>query len=172
MSLRADIEKILAAANMCDVDPDRIMDDEHARYEVYVNALSLVSSSGERELISVILRDPDHVMSEAALVNHIDRQASVLNSCSSYDGWVSRIVDLISRHGFLVSRIKEWRIFKEVIDGGIGNVDELCDASDWLQRKVAHEATSRAVLETLARVGRTKRVRNIASSRSKNSREE
>jgi len=65
--------------------------------------------------------------------------------------------------------MEEWKLFKEIMEVGIGNVDALRNASDWLQRKVSQDAVSRAVLEKLAEIGRTKRVRNLASSRLKHS---
>ncbi|MGH3801033.1 MAG: hypothetical protein ACRDTD_13010 [Pseudonocardiaceae bacterium] len=170
MSFRSDIENVLAITNTGGIGTNQMMHDEHARHQMYLNALSLASSLEERELIATVLRDPDGVMAEAAVVSHIDRQASVLNSRSSYENWANRVVDLMSQHDFLVCRIKEWKLFKGIMEDGVGSVDALRDASDWLQRKVAQDATSRAVLEKLAEVGRTKRVRNIASSRSKHPR--
>lgn len=167
MSLRADIERILRIVNVGDADVDRLVHDEHVRYQMYVDALSLASPSEERELISTVLRDPDSIMSEAAVVAHVDRRASILHSRSSFHAWTELLVESASRYSFIIRRINEWEIFKEIMDGGTGSVESLRDASDWLQRKLSQEATSRAALETLAEIGRTKRVRNMAESRAR-----
>jgi hypothetical protein len=167
VSLQSDISRILATTGASDTDVNQIMHDEHARYQMYLNALSSASPLEERELIATVLRDPDGVMAEAAVANHIDRQASILHRRSSYDTWTTRIVDLLNQRDFLMGRMKEWKLFKEIMEDGTANVDALRDASDWLQRKVSQDATSQAVLEKLAEVGRTKRVRNVAISRSK-----
>ena len=169
MSFRSDIEKILAITSASVTDTNQIMNDEHARYQTYTDSLSLASPSEEHELIVAVLRDPDSVIAEAAVANHIDRQASILCSRSSYSAWTAQVVDLMSQHNFLIRRMEEWKLFKEIMEVGIGNVDALRNASDWLQRKVSQDAVSRAVLEKLAEIGRTKRVRNLASSRLKHS---
>ncbi|WP_051950891.1 hypothetical protein [Actinacidiphila yeochonensis] len=43
--------------------------------------------------------------------------------------------------------------------------DEVGEASDWLQRRIAERSDVRAALAALAETGRTRRVRNTAGSR-------
>lgn len=167
MSLQTDIAKILKTTGDSTTDIDQLVQDEHARYQLYLEALALSSPMEERELIATILRDPDSVMAQAAIVAHVDRRASFPSSRQSFSAWAEQIADLVCQHSFLLRRIKEWVLFKAIQAGETDGIESLGDASDWLQRKLSEEATSRAVLEKLAKVGRTKRVRNVARSKAR-----
>ena len=167
MTLLSDIEKIATTTGLGDVVVEGLAHDEHARYQFYLHALSVAPVASERELIATILRDPDRIMAEAAVVGHIDRRASVLHSAKSFAEWGAQIRDLVDPGGFIARRLNEWELFKRVMAGETDSVDSLTDASDWLQRKVSEEAVTPEVLAKLAEYGRTKRVRNIAKSRSR-----
>jgi hypothetical protein len=166
MSLREDIREILTATGVHQGDLETLLRDEHARYRLYLEALTLAPATRERDLIAAVLRDPDRIMAEAAVVAHADRQATLLRSYESFSAWARRIADLIEEYDFLQRRLNEWQLFKRIIDGA-EEVNAVHDASDWLQRKLSEEAISRTVLTELAATGRTKRVRNVAQSRLK-----
>ncbi|HEV7899172.1 MAG TPA: hypothetical protein VGP31_15160 [Planosporangium sp.] len=165
MALRDDLERVLAVARAETVDLEALIADEHERQRVYLAALAAVPAAGEAETIALVLRDPDRVMAESVLMSHIDRQASRLASSGSFAAWAAGLAGLVGQESFPARRIREWRLFKTVMDGGNADAATLADSSNWLQRKIVDEAVSPTVLDTMGEVGRTKRVRNLAKTR-------
>lgn len=165
MGLREVVEVMLPVAGPKSADVDDLLLDEHLRYRFYLDALAQADSVAEAEFISLVLADPDKVMAEAAVVNQVDRRAAEFDSAASFTAWVTQILDRAAGFPFLERRVREWEIYRRLSDGDTVGVDVLRDSSDWLQRKLAVDATSNAVLRSLAEFGRTKRVRNVARSR-------
>ena len=64
-----------------------------------------------------------------------------------------------------MSRATDWQLVRTFQTPTGADASVVLEASDWLQRKLAAESTSPAVLARLADDGRTKRVRDAASRR-------
>jgi hypothetical protein len=161
VTLRGDLEEISAMVRS-GKEVASLERDEHARYQLYVEALSVVSPERERELIAAILRDPDLAMKTAAVVHHVDAKAASLPTAEQVSAWAKTILDLVGDYAFAGRRIEEWILFKKVLEDDVSELPALRDATDWLQRKVVEESRSQPALELLAEAGRTKRVRNMA----------
>ena len=147
-----------------DVEIRNLLNDEHLRYELYVDALSLVSSEKDEQLIDIVLRDADPVMREAALGAFVDRVASS-RSTESFGRWYEARQTRLSSSKFASQRAKEWLTYKDVMEGRHVPSVQYLEASDWLQRKLGEDSTASEVLESLAEGGRTKRIRGIAKDR-------
>jgi hypothetical protein len=165
VTLRQDIELLRSATSVDVADHDLLLSDEHERYRFYLAALSLAPSAREHELIAAVLRDPDKLMAESAVAAYVDRKASLLASPDAFAAWTAEWSGLARPFEFLTRRMREWELFKRVQHGDADGTASLPDASDWLQLKVAQEASSREALTRLAGAGRTKRIRNTARSR-------
>jgi hypothetical protein len=57
-----------------------LVDDEHKRYLLYVDALTSMPPESEVDLIEIVRGDPDRTMSQAAIVEYLDRTARQLES--------------------------------------------------------------------------------------------
>ena len=159
--LAEDLRRISADTGLADQDLNALVSDEHERYEFYTKAFVLAPPPDDRTLLSLVLRDPDRAMGEAAAVEFINRQARQHASYQSFVSWAATVSGVIQSRDFLVRRIQS------VIEGGRLSPDSLEHFSDWLQRKLSDEAGSQEVLATLAEFGRTKRIRNTAKQRLK-----
>ncbi|GAA3453232.1 hypothetical protein [Dactylosporangium matsuzakiense] len=117
-------------------------------------------------LVAALLAEPERLMAESVLVELVDRRGEALHSAAAFGAWAQPVLDMVGADGFVGRRVHEWSLFKALQSGG-GPVsrDQLAAASNWLQRKVAEEAGSAAVLAVLGEVGRTKRLRNVAKTR-------
>jgi hypothetical protein len=162
--MREDLERISTAIRSSK-DMALLERDEHARYQFYIEALSVVTPENERQLIEALLRDPDRAMKTAAIVDQVDRKGASLPTAEQFATWEGTFHDLVDEYPFVVRRIEEWQLFKQISEDDVSKLSALPDASDWLQRKVAEESSSQPTLELLAEAGRTKRVRNMANQR-------
>lgn len=165
MSLRDDVEYIINRYSIPSSNMETLLTDEHARYQLYLTVMPSSDSSTEHDLMARIMRDPDQVMSEAAITHYIDDKASSISTSEQFITWSTGVRNLVKGHQFLVQRINEWILFKTLKDGRQVLSDELTGATDWLQRKIASELDSPHALEVMASFGRTKRVRNLARIR-------
>lgn len=139
---------------------DHLLADEHARLALYRAAIA--NSETERWL-PVLLADPDVTMTNAVLVEVIDRRGASM-SAVEFERWAAGLLTGSRARPFVQSRVGEWLIYNR-LGSDESAVSDLLKASDWLQRKVADESTSREVLVALADGGRTKRVRSSAGQR-------
>ncbi len=143
---------------------EELSEDEHLRYDLYLEALSLAEPSDELHLIEIVLRDPDQAMRDGAMGVLVDRRASTLGS-ERFARWYDERHEQLAASPFAMERAEEWLVYSEVISGADVVPDRYLTGSDWLQRKLAVDAGSRAVLDELAARGRTKRVRAQAADR-------
>ena len=158
---------------MADADDQAPTDDddlglepgEHARFHAYLGALAEVSGAEECDLVSSILKDPDQIMAEAAVIRHLDRRAASLDEEDQHADWCRRIAPTLRGHELLERRVREWSLLKAISAGWDWSVADLVAASDWLQRKTSQQSNTRTALTVLAGQGRTRRVRNAARSR-------
>ncbi|GGO71810.1 hypothetical protein [Nonomuraea cavernae] len=59
-------------------------DDEHQRFARYLQELADAGSQDEVDLVARVLRDPDTVMAQSAMVRHLDRRAAQLPADASF----------------------------------------------------------------------------------------
>ncbi|UAB93193.1 hypothetical protein Dvina_33555 [Dactylosporangium vinaceum] len=116
-------------------------------------------------LVAALLAEPERLMAESVLVELVDRRGETLDSAAAFGAWAQPVLDMVGADGFVGRRVHEWSLFKALQSGGPVDRGQLAAASNWLQRKVAEEAGSAAVLAVLGEVGRTKRLRNVAKTR-------
>jgi hypothetical protein len=62
----------------------------------------------DRTLLSLVLRDPDRAMGDAAAVQFIDRQARQHPSYQSFVSWAATVSGVIQSRDFLARRVQEW----------------------------------------------------------------
>jgi hypothetical protein len=165
MNLIEDLESIRSEADLSDGDLNVLVQDEHERYQFYIRVSAVAPPPDDETLLSVILRDPDRAMREAATVELVRQRAQRHSSYQSFAHWVESISDIVGDHAFLRRRIQESSKLKWVMEHGDIELDSLLESSDWFQRNLSEVADSAQTLNKLAEFGRTKRIRNAAKQR-------
>jgi hypothetical protein len=175
MTLRADLTALLADAYIVDVDIDKAIEDEHVRCSAYLKVLSVVAAAqrrdNDREVVSMILRDPDGSVSKTAVVALVDSIAMKTDDPTDFRQWAVGLmpeIDQLTTDGhrrFLHRRIHDWTIYLNIMTGRTPAAAEMASVTDWMQRKIATESTSLPVLAMLTETGSTKKIRNIARNR-------
>ncbi|MFJ9641942.1 hypothetical protein [Streptomyces sp. NPDC101206] len=126
------------------------------------------SASGpaaEAEAVAAVLRDPDPVMAESAVVTHLDRRAAQLLDAAAFPAWAEAMAGALGDRAFPARRLREWNLLRAIGRGGPWSAAELTAASDWCQRTAVRLPASHEALTLLARSARTRRVRNAAALR-------
>lgn len=175
MTLHADVTELLAEAGIIDVEVDDAVADEHVRSSAYQRVVSVAASSPGRErdraLVATLLRDPDEMVAKVAVVALVDRVAGRATGTDAFRRWAAGILPETGRlkaegnREFIRRRVHDWLFHLSVRDGHLPTPAELAGVTDWMQRSVAEESTSPAVLALLAGSGNTKKIRNIAKNR-------
>ncbi|GLW99383.1 hypothetical protein [Microtetraspora sp. NBRC 16547] len=137
-------------------------DDEHQRFARYLQELADVRQKEEAELVRSVLRDPDTVMAQSAVVRHLDRRAAQLLNDPGFADWFHAMSMAIGEQEFLVHRLQEWTLLRVIAVNAPWRPEDLLAASDWFQRTAVQILTSPAALRLLASEGRTRRVRTAA----------
>ncbi|MFI8341630.1 hypothetical protein ACIF8W_16365 [Streptomyces sp. NPDC085639] len=148
--------------------PDDEAPPEHWRYARHLEALASAPDRGaeaEAEVVATVLRDPDRVMAESAVVTHLDRRAAQLLADGEFRAWAGDMAAALAGRPFPERRLREWSLLKAVTRGEPWSTEELTAASDWCQRTAARLLTSYEALSLLATAARTRRVRNAAAER-------
>ncbi|MDX3536219.1 hypothetical protein PV721_17935 [Streptomyces sp. MB09-01] len=139
---------------------------EHWRYGRHLEALAVApGGSAEAEAVAVVLRDPDPVMAESAVVTHLDRRAARLLADEGFPVWARGMAAALAGRAFPERRLREWVLLKAITRGESWSAAELTAASDWCQRTAAQSLTSYEALRLLASSGRTGSVRTAAAVR-------
>ncbi|MEU9234832.1 hypothetical protein [Streptomyces subrutilus] len=139
---------------------------EHWRYERHLGSLAAASGQpAEAEAVAAVLRDPDPVMAESAVVTHLNRRAARLLDDEGFRGWARAMTAVLAGRAFPERRLREWTLLKTITRGEAWAGAELTAASDWCQRTAAQTLTSPEALGLLAASARTRRVRNAAADR-------
>ncbi|MFJ6851398.1 hypothetical protein ACIQM3_12795 [Streptomyces sp. NPDC091271] len=177
MTLHSDVAELLAGAGIDDVDVDDAVADEHVRSSAYQRVVSVTASSRSRDrdraIVATILRDPHGMGSRTAVVALVDRIATQMTGPAEFRRWSAELLPEIDRltaeghRGFIRRRIHDWLFYLSVKDGQISTPAELAKVTDWMQRVLAEESTSLAVLALLAESGSRKKTRNIAKDRAR-----
>lgn len=150
--------------------PDADEPPEHRRYARHLESLAAAPGPGagpqaEAEVVAAVLRDPDGVMAESAVVTHLDRRAVQLLDEEEFPAWSRAMAAALAGRAFPERRLREWSLLKAVTRGEAWSAEELTAASDWCQRTAARLLTSYEALTLLATDARTRRVRNAAAER-------
>ncbi|MCX4524288.1 MULTISPECIES: hypothetical protein [unclassified Streptomyces] len=146
--------------------PEGTVPPEHWRYARHLDSLAAApDEAAEAERVAAVLRDPDTVMAESAVVTHMDRRAAQLLADERFPGWAGAMGGVLGGRAFPVRRLREWTLLKSINQGEPWSVAELSAASDWCQRTAVTLLTSYEALGLLAEAGRTRRVRNAAAQR-------
>ncbi|MFE9467898.1 hypothetical protein ACFYNW_30315 [Streptomyces virginiae] len=146
--------------------PDSDTPPEHWRYARHLEALAATpGETVEAEVVAAVLRDPDRVMAESAVVTHLDRRAAGLLTDEGFTAWARAMSGVLADRAFPERRLREWSLLKAVTCGEPWAAAELTGASDWCQRTAVRLLGSYEALELLAADARTRRVRNAAAER-------
>jgi hypothetical protein len=136
--------------------------DEHERYAVY---RSIICNAGLRSLLLECLSgEPNRTLVTSVLAELIEATDAadwkpILDAAPQIGAeWLRQRADETA----LVRRIVGQPIRSEATEDDIAR---LIAGTDWLQRRVAEEASSAAVLQMLSERGRTRRVRTVALER-------
>ena len=174
MTLRADLTALLAGAGIADVEVDRAVADEHVRSSAYQRVVAVLASGphrdGDRAVVAAILRDPEELTAKTAVVALVDGVAERSGDPAAFRRWADGLAPELDRlseghRGFVHGRVHDWVVYLTVRSGRVPGAGELAGATAWMQRRLAAETTSRAVLAVLAGAGRTRTVRNVAGDR-------
>ncbi|WLQ53095.1 hypothetical protein P8A21_38885 [Streptomyces poriferorum] len=175
MTLHADVAELLAVAGILDVDVDAAVADEHVRSAGYQRVVSATASSRSRDrdrvIVATILRDPIEIVSKTAVVALVDTIAMKATGPAEFRQWSAELLPEINQlktegsREFIRRRIHDWLLWLSIEDGHVPTPVELVKATDWMQRVLAEESTSPAVLALLAESGSSKKIRNIAKNR-------
>ncbi|MFG2710837.1 hypothetical protein ACGFX2_09730 [Streptomyces goshikiensis] len=139
---------------------------EYWRYTLHLDSLATApDEAAEAERVAAVLRDPDQVMAESAVVTHLDRRAAQLLAEERFPEWARAMGAVLEGRAFPVARLREWTLLKSADQGEPWSVAELPGTSDWCQRTAVALLTSYEALGLLAEAGRTRRVRNAAAQR-------
>ncbi|MEU4727571.1 hypothetical protein [Streptomyces sp. NPDC023588] len=141
---------------------------EHWRYGRHLESLALAPGGGagaEAAAVAAVLRDPDPVMAESAVVTHLDRRAARLLADDGFPAWARAMTGVLTGRAFPERRLREWILLKALTHDEPWSREELVAASDWCQRTAAQSLTSYEALGLLASDARTRRVRNAAAGR-------
>ncbi|MEU9117907.1 hypothetical protein AB0D04_40855 [Streptomyces sp. NPDC048483] len=175
MTLHSDVAELLAGAGIVDVDVDDAVADEHVRGSAYQRVVSVTASSRSRDrdraIVATILRDPHEMGSKTAVVALVDKIAMKVTGPAEFRQWSAELlpeIDQLKTEGwreFIRRRIHDWLFYLSIKDGHVPTPVELAQVTDWMQRLLAEESTSPAVLVLLAESGNRKKTRNIAKNR-------
>jgi len=105
--------------------------DEHPRYALYKALIQCVTESAplhswspgsvplhlERELLALILSDPDETMARATVLDLIDWNADSIATAEDYERWFESVRPDVAHIPFVVARGEAWTVFKRVMDG-------------------------------------------------------
>ncbi|MEU4969260.1 hypothetical protein [Streptomyces smyrnaeus] len=174
MTLHSDVAELLAGAGILDVDVEDAVADEHVRSSAYRRVVSATASSVSRDrdraIVATILRDPNEMGSKTAVVALVDRIMKVTGP-AEFRQWSAELlpeIDQLKTEGyreFIRRRIHDWLFYLSIEEGHVPAPAELAQVTDWMQRVLAQESTSPAVLALLAESGNRKKTRNIAKNR-------
>ncbi|MFG3256885.1 hypothetical protein [Streptomyces sp. NPDC048172] len=177
MTLRTDLDALLAEAGLIDVDVDEALEDEHVRTSAYLRVVQVAAASHgrdqDRALVATILRDPYENGSRTAVVALVDAIARKMTGPAEFREWADGLLPEIERfegeghREFIRRRVDDWLFRLSVEDGHVPTAAELAPVTNWMQRLLAEHSTSAPLLALLAGSGRTRKIRNIAKNRAR-----
>lgn len=80
---------------------------EHWRYGRHLETLAVApGGSAEAEAVAAVLRDPDPVMAESAVVTHLDRRAARLLADEGFPAWARAMAAALAGRAFPERRLR------------------------------------------------------------------
>ncbi|MFI5529565.1 hypothetical protein ACIA8O_13605 [Kitasatospora sp. NPDC051853] len=140
--------------------------DEHVRYAHYQRLFAEVAPAEAAALVIRVLTDPDRSMANSAVCGYLDHRAAALLTDPQFPAWQREMAGPVAVDDFSTRRLTEWALLRAVTLDEAWSAEELLAASNWLQLRLAETSTSPTALAVLTEGGRTRRIRNIAHSRS------
>ena len=122
----------------------------------------------ERELLASILADPYPAMAQSALLNLIASKAHVIADATVYERWFESVRPDVAHIPLAVAEAEGQILFLRVMEGEDVPLSAILEATNRIQERLAHSATSDEVLAALEEHGRTRAVRYYARSRRRN----
>ncbi|MFI5801777.1 hypothetical protein [Streptomyces sp. NPDC051561] len=175
MTLHADVTELLAGAGLIDVDVDAALADGHVRLDAYLRVVMVTAAARSRDrdraVVATIVRDPDASAAKTAVVALVDSIARKVTGPAEFRQWSAGLLPEIDRlqeeslREFIVRRVDDWLLQLSIEDGQVPTPAELAQATYWMQRRLAENSTSPAVLALLAESGSARKIRNIAKNR-------
>jgi hypothetical protein len=150
------------------------IEDEHERWAAYRQVIASVAAAedrtGDRALVATILRDPADLVAKSAVVELVDAIALKTTDPAEFRRWTSGLAPELDRladahREFVWQRVRDWTLHLTIETGHAPTAEELNAATNFMQRFLADRSTSRATLDLLGEMGRTKKIRNIAKNR-------
>lgn len=133
------------------------LEDEHERWGIY--QLALVREDTVEQLRQCVRLEPVEQIAVGIVFELLENE-----SIDDLEDWMSGMSPWAAQ--LVRERAHDVEILIRCASGDVHvEVDEASHWSDWLQRRLALESRSQEVLQLLANVGRTRRVRNQARSR-------
>jgi hypothetical protein len=146
-------------------EDEKLLTDEHVRYRLYLSALQGRTFESDMEVLQVVATDPDRAMAEAVFVHQLEAVAKSAASARQFHEWLEAHFVLLSNFDFAHRRAAEWLTCLKIEEDHDSVEIDLSGMSDWLQRRLASNSSSRKIVGDLAASGRTQRVRAEASER-------
>lgn len=173
--LRANLIELLTAVGIVDVDVDSLVADEHHRSVVYQRVVTVMVESRAREcdraIVACILREPVGTVAKTAVVALVDGVAATITEPAEFRQWAAGVLAEVELRGadidggFLRSRVRDWTLYLAIRTGQLPTSLELCEATAWMQRRIAEESPTAPVLAILSECGSSRKIRNIARNR-------
>ncbi|WP_221635410.1 hypothetical protein [Actinomadura hallensis] len=105
------------------------------------------------------------------MVYLIDKVAMKTTDAAKFRRWAAELrpeTERLKTEGhreFIRRRVHDWVLYLSIKSVHVPTATELADTTDWMQRLLAEESTSLPVLTLLAESARTRKTRNLATSR-------
>jgi hypothetical protein len=138
--------------------------DEHVRYELYLEAL-VSEYPNDVEVLAWVVQDPDVTMREAAIGAYVDAVGRLLVRVEDFQSWYDERRHILDLGRYPGQRTAEWLVYKAILSSHEVDSGDYMNASAWLQRKLAADAPSVEVVRELAKGGKSKQIRRLASKR-------
>lgn len=152
MAFNDDLRIHLGAAD------DDDLDDEHVRYDLYVNSLD---TAGWQTVAGLLWHEPDKAVAEAAFVQIVHRA-----SADQRPAVVESAEIALPQSSYTARRASELDMVEAFESDPVGfEMSDLLTATLWVQLRVAERTGSQDVLQVLSKDGSSKRVRRLAVER-------
>jgi hypothetical protein len=132
--------------------------DEHVRYELYLEAL-VSEYPNDFEVLAWVVQDPDVAMRETAIGAYVDAVGRLLVRVEDFQSWYDERRHILDTARYPGQRAAEWLVYKAILSNHEVDSGDYMNASAWLQRELAADAPSVEVVHELAKGGKSKQIR-------------
>ncbi|WP_432545064.1 hypothetical protein [Kineococcus sp. SYSU DK002] len=138
--------------------------DDVLAYQHRLTQLNDADLDHDHALLQQVLTDPDELVSDAAITQHLDRVARERHTAAAFTAWVEDHLDALPAGTHRRRRAEQWRTYKQLLDNPAQPLD-LDVVDDWTQHRLAEGSHEPSQLWDLSRAGRTRRIRAQAHQR-------